>query len=96
MRKWILLAAVAAGIFSMTALVPNRADAMTIGNPTGLAAAIEESSLAQDVAYVCQRVWRCGPYGCGWRRACWWTGPRYYRGYGYGYGWRHRYWRHRW
>jgi hypothetical protein len=19
----------------------------------------------------CRRVWRCGPWGCGWRRVCW-------------------------
>lgn len=50
---------------------------MTVAMPAGIAKAID--SLAQDVAYVCRRVWRCGPWGYGWRRACWWTGPRYYR-----------------
>jgi hypothetical protein len=48
---------------------------MTVAMPAGIAKAID--SLAQDVAYVCRRVWRCGPWSCGWRRACWWTGPRY-------------------
>ena len=57
--------------------ITNRADAKTVAMPAGIAKAID--SLAQDVAYVCRRVWRCGPWGCGWRRACWWTGPRYYR-----------------
>ena len=93
MRKWILLAVMTAGIFSMASLTPNRAEAMAIGAPAGLSAALEESTLAQDVAYVCRRVWRCGPYGCGWRRNCWWTGGGYYRGGGW--GWRHRHWR-RW
>ena len=32
---------------------------MTVAMPAGIAKAID--SLAQDVAYVCRRVWRCGP-----------------------------------
>jgi hypothetical protein len=107
MRKWILLAALTAGLFSLTSLSPNRAEAMAIGTPAGMAAAIDGSSLAQDVAYICRRVWRCGPYGCGWRRICgwrggygWYGGPGWRRGwYGRGWygrpGWRRGYWR-RW
>jgi len=91
MRKWILLAALTAGMFSMVSLGANRAEAMTIGTPAGLNVAAGETALAQDVAYICRRVWRCGYWGCGWRRACWWTGPRYYYG---GWGYR-RHWR-RW
>jgi hypothetical protein len=95
MRKWILLAALTAGIFSMASLGANRAEAMTTGAPAGLNAAAAEADLTQDVAYICRRVWRCGPWGCGWRRACWWSGPAYGYYGGYGYGWRHRHWR-RW
>jgi hypothetical protein len=80
--------------------MPDRADAMTMSTPAGIAAAVDSTSLAQDVAYYCRRVWRCGPYGCGWRRICGWTGPRYYGRYYYGrpyrYGYRHRYWRRHW
>ncbi len=98
MRKWILLAVLTAGLFSMASLGANRAEAMTIGTPAGVGIAAGEADLAQDVAYVCRRVWRCGPYGCGWRRACWWRPGGYYYGprwgyYGYrGWRWRHRHW----
>jgi hypothetical protein len=38
----------------------------------------------------CRSVWRCGPYGCGWRRVCFAPRPYYspspyYRPYGYGH-----------
>jgi len=91
MPKWILLAALTAGIFSLASLGANRAQAMTIGAPAGLGIAAERADLTQDVAYVCQRVWRCGYWGCGWRRACWWSGG-YYSG---GWGWRRHYWGYR-
>ena len=33
-------------------------------------------SAIEQVAYICRPVWRCGPWGCGWRRACFWRpGP---------------------
>jgi hypothetical protein len=60
--------------------VPN-AEAMTAS--ANLATAINNASPIQDVAYGCRRVWRCGPYGCGWRSYC--------RGYGYGPRYRHGY-----
>jgi hypothetical protein len=84
MRRIILTTAATLAILAAGSIT-NRADAMTVAMPAGIAKAIDGSSLAQDVAYVCRRVWRCGPWGCGWRRHCWWTGPRYYRGYGYRY-----------
>jgi hypothetical protein len=65
------------------------AQAMTASLPLGLAAVLDTASPVEDVAYVCRRVRRCGPYGCGWRRQCWHTGPGYgggnYRSYGRGY-----------
>lgn len=90
MRKWILLAALAASVFSTVGVTANRAEAMTLGAPAGLMAAATDTSLVQDVA--CRRVWRCGPWGCGWRPVCWWGGPRWHR-WG-GWGWGHRHWRH--
>ena len=91
MRSLALAFATTAAVLAGGALAP--AQAMAISTPAGIAAAVDTTSLAQDVAYVCNRVWRCGPYGCGWRRACFWTGGPRYRGY-YGYGPR-RHWR-RW
>jgi hypothetical protein len=91
MHRTVLAAATGLAMLGAAVLLPGPADAMTLPAPAGVAAAAQGTSLAQDVAYVCRRVWRCGPYGCGWRRVCWWTGPRYYRPYPY---YRYRYWRH--
>ena len=83
MRRIVLATAATLAILAVGSFVPNRAEAMTVTTPRGLAA-LHGTNLAQDVAYVCRRIWRCGPYGyCGWRRACWWTGGGpYYYGYG--------------
>jgi hypothetical protein len=99
MRRTFLIAAVAVTL-AAGAFLPGRADAMTIAAPVGMQAAID-GHVTQQVAYVCRRVWRCGYYGCGWRRACYW-GPGPYYGYGYGYrpywrgGYYHRHYRHHW
>jgi hypothetical protein len=99
MRKTILGAAV----FALLALAPfalKPAQAMTLPAPSGLASALGEVSIAEDVA--CRRVWRCGRYGCGWRRVCWGPPRGFYRPYGYRshrYGYGHRRWHrgwHRW
>jgi hypothetical protein len=100
MRRFILAGAAALTVLAAATFVPNRAAAMTLpaaGGLQGLAA----NGLVQEAAYICRRVWRCGPYGCGWRRSCYWSGPRYYRPYGYRsyrYGYRpYRYYRrHYW
>jgi hypothetical protein len=99
MRRTILSAAAALALLTAGAVVPNSAEAMTIAAPAGLHAAIG-GPLAQDAAYLCRRVWRCGYYGCGWRRACYW-GPGPYYGYGYyrpyrHYGYYHRHYWHHW
>ncbi|MFN3658810.1 MAG: hypothetical protein ACK4UO_16305 [Pseudolabrys sp.] len=78
MRRFILSVAAAIAVLAAGALATDRAEAMAISTPAGIQAAIDDTSLAQDVAYVCRRVWRCGPYGCGWRRYCYHTGPRYH------------------
>jgi hypothetical protein len=86
MRRIVLATAATLAILVVGSFVPNRAEAMTVTTPVGLVAALDGTNLAQDVAYVCRRLWRCGPYGCGWRRACWWTGGGpYYYGYGGSY-----------
>lgn len=79
MRKTLLALAASIAIMTAGTLVSGSAQAMTISTPAGVAAAIDDTNLAQDVAYVCRRVWACGPYGCGWRRSCYWTRP--YRPY---------------
>ena len=96
MRRMMLSAAAALALLAAAAFLPNRAEAMTIAAPVGLQAAIGDR-LAEDAAYLCRRVWRCGYYGCGWRRACYW-GPGPYYGYGYAPRpyWRHHYWRRHW
>lgn len=96
MRK-LMLTSFAAAALAAGALFAPAAQAAPIGPTSGLAAAVQENTLTQEVAYVCRRVWRHGY----WRRACWWRpGPRYYGGYGfygpryyYGPRWRHRHWR---
>jgi hypothetical protein len=79
MRELLIAAAVAAA--GLVAITQN-AQAVTAG-PN----AIQNGNPVEKVAYVCRRVRVCGPNGCGWRRQCYETGPRYYPGYGYrGYG----------
>ena len=91
MRRIVLATAATLALFAAGPLGADRAEAMTVPAPAGLMAAIDGTNLAQDVAYICRRVWRCGPYGCGWRRHCRWTGYRYggpyYRGYHRRYWW---------
>ena len=77
----VLAVILLAGLF----VIPS-AQAMTASIPVGLAAVIDKASSVEDVAYVCRRVRRCGPYGCGWRRECRDTGPGYGGGYYGGYG----------
>ena len=94
MSRLFMLSLAAATVLGGSALLAQRAEAAPISAP-GAATAIQEEKLAQDAAYICQRRWRCGPYGyCGWRRVCFWEpGPYAYYGYGRPY-WRHRHWRH--
>lgn len=94
MRRTFLALSASLAVLAAGSLLPTSADAMTLAAPAGVQAAINENSLAQDVAYVCRRVWRCGYYGCGWRRACYYTPGYYGGGYGY-YGPPRRYYR-RW
>lgn len=89
MRRFMFAAVATVALVAAGTLAPSRAEAMALSTPAGIQAAVDHTGLAQDVAYVCRRVWRCGPYGCGWRRSCWWTGGRgYYRGRYYRRHWR--------
>ena len=88
MRR-LIVTSIVLTVIALTGLfaIPS-VQAMTVPTPVGLAAVIDNANPVEDVAYVCRRVRRCGPYGCGWRRQCWQTGPGY--GYGGGYyggGW---------
>lgn len=96
MRRLLLTVAALFALLSFGALT-NSARAMTLPAPAGIAAAIADGGLVEKTAYICRRVWRCGPYGCGWRRACYWSRPVYrpYRYWGYHRPWPHRHWR-RW
>jgi hypothetical protein len=81
MRKRIVTSMVFAATMLIGQFLIPSAHAITGSNLIGLAK-VETANPVEDVAYVCRRVRRCGPYGCGWRRECWETGP----GYGYGRG----------
>ena len=89
MRRIVLATAATLAILAAGSLASNRAEAMMATASSGLNAAVEDNNLLQDVQVACRRVWRCGPYGCGWRRVCWRAAP-YYGCYGYygGYGYR--------
>lgn len=80
MRKTLLALCAAVAVMAAGAATTGTASAMTVTSPAGVAAAIDDTSLAENVAYVCRRVRVCGPYGCGWRRSCYHTRP-YYRPY---------------
>jgi hypothetical protein len=80
MRIALLTITAVAAIMSAPALMP--AQAMTLGTAPGVRAAIEETSAAQDVVYVCRhRRWTSA-------RGCWWRpGYRFHR-----WHWRRRWW----
>ena len=88
MRRIVLICAATAAIVTAGALAPSGATAMPVTTSAALGATLADTSLAEPVAYACRRVWRCGPYGCGWRQACGWR-PGYYS---YGYYRPHRHW----
>ncbi len=96
MRKLALIFATAAAVLSAGALSSSRAEAMTLGGPTGVRLAAEAINPVDNV-----RCWWNGwrwvcSYGYGYYGYGGWPGYGYgYRGYGWrGYGWRgyHRRW----
>lgn len=93
MRRLVFAIFATLAILAVGALLPTRADAMTLTAPAGLSAAIPETSAIEDVRWRCHRWHRHHHWRrhCGWRRWGWW-GPRWW-----GWGWHHRHWRHhRW
>jgi len=89
MQRTVLAAAATLAILAGTALAP--AAAMPAA-PAGVAVAVTADPVLQDVAVDCHLVWRCGRYGCGWRRVCYRVAPRRYWAPRYYY---RRHW-HRW
>jgi len=86
MRKPILTDVVLI-VASLTGfLLSPHAQAMTtpISHATIHKASPVNASPIKDVAYLCQKVWRCDYRGCGWQRECWWRAPRS-RPYGWNY-----------
>jgi hypothetical protein len=81
MRKILLSLTAASAIVAAASVAP--ASAMTVGTAAGIQAALADTSVLDEVAYVCRHR------GYSSRRVCWW------RPGGYG-GWRHRGWRRRW
>ena len=73
MHRTILSLAAAAAIACTAALLPSRADAMTVGTAAAIEAAIEATSLVDDVAvYVCRHRGYSSYRTCRWRtvRVC--------------------------
>jgi len=94
MRNLLKVCAAAGTVLACGLTLSQRAEAMPIA-PSPPAA---DAGLVTQVQYGCPPVWRCGPYGCGWRRVCY-GGPVYpYYGYGYRPYWRYGYrpWGPRW
>ena len=82
MRKLIMTGVVFA-VTSLTGLLLSpHGQAMTMR--LSHAAMTHKASPIEDVAYRCQKVWRCGYRGCAWERECWRRAPRY-RPYGWDY-----------
>ena len=73
-----LLAALGFALATAVSAWSTPAGAMALPTPGGLKDAAATINLTETVH--CRAVWRCGPYGCGWRRVCWGP-PHYYRPY---------------
>jgi len=85
MRKMFVVIAAATAILAAASMVPTGAGAAPLSGVAGLGGALAESDATTPVNYACSRVWRCGPFGCGFRSVCGWR-P------GYGFDRPHRAW----
>jgi hypothetical protein len=74
MRRFFLTMAALAAIVLVPAAFATSANAMTNPLPAGLANAVQDVNVAEQMAYVCRR--RCNWRGC--FRRCWYSGPVYY------------------
>lgn len=72
-----LACCIAAAVLAVAPVGSRPAEAMPVSTPQAIGAGQVQSNLEQ-AAYVCRRVWRCGSWGCGWRRTCYWK-PRPHR-----------------
>jgi hypothetical protein len=82
-------------ILTASGLSPSRAYGLALSAPSALSVAIAETSLVQDVGYVCHRWWDW--HGARWVRTCWragqqppygpWNGPGWYEPSVYDWGW---------
>ena len=89
MRKTFVAAAVAT-VLSAGAFLASGANAMTLAAPAGVRVATQGLTTAEQVRYVCYRVYRHGA----WHRHCEWRPNRYYApSYSYGYGYQPYYYR---
>lgn len=77
MRRLLIACLAAAALMT---LPHDRANSMPVA-PGAPLALNHSTSLVDQVQYGCRLVWRCGPWGCGWRRVCW-RPPYAYYGYG--------------
>ena len=93
MRKTLIVCTVAIAVFAASAIASPRAEAITIGSPAGLSAAIYEANRAQDVAYYGYSYGYSSPYGY-YRYVCraWWKGCGWEPGHYWNY-WPNRYYR---
>jgi hypothetical protein len=71
MRKILLSLTAASAIVAAASTVP--ASAMTVGTAAGIQAAIADTSMLDEVAYVCRHRYYSS------RRVCWWRPGGYYR-----------------
>jgi hypothetical protein len=90
MRKFVLTMAAAVAIVAGGGAFAPPAQALPASGALALPLT-QADGLLQEAAYTCGPIWRCGRYGCGWERVCYWrVGPRYF-----GPHYRYRRWRHR-
>ena len=80
MRKVLLFLAAAFAIVAAASVVP--ASAMTVGTASGIQTGLADTSVLDEVAYVCRHR------GYSSRRVCWWRPG----GYGYRRYYRYRRW----
>jgi len=101
MHKLLVSGVTVAALLAAGSLAPAPAAAIPV-DPAVVQIGAEVAN-PTPVHYRCPAVWRCHPWGCSWRRVCYWYGnASYYWPQAYYYGpyrgrpwWRyhHRYWR---
>ena len=96
MRKSLAVVAAALTMVAAASFVPQGAQATPLSPAAGLAVAADAAVIATPAYGACWRVWRCGPFGCGFRSVCGWRPGPYYRSWAYSpyrpYGYYRRHW----